>query len=89
MLFDIVALLVAVIMPFFSVWCFYQGYKLGRNDKAPEVKMPKSPAARKKEKKKNKEQERKLKNLNILMHNLEVYDGTNVGQKKLEGFNKK
>ena len=34
------------IMPIVAVWCFYAGYKLGKTDKMPEIKIE-SPKERK------------------------------------------
>lgn len=78
-LFSTIAL---AIMPFFAVWCFYAGFKLGKHDKMPEPKFE-SPKERKERKQRSREAEAQLRRTNILMHNLENYNGSSEGQQKL------
>ena len=74
--------IVLVIMPFFAVWCFYAGYKLGKKEQIPIPKVE-SPKAKAEKRKRSKEQEEQLRRTNILMRNLENYDGSSKGQQKL------
>ena len=74
--------IVLVIMPFFAVWCFYAGYKLGKKEQIPVPKVE-SPIAKIEKRKKSKAQEEQLQRLNVLMRNLETYDGSSKGQQKL------
>lgn len=74
--------IVLVIMPFFSVWCFYAGYKLGKKEQIPVPKVE-SPKVKAEKRKKTKEQEEQLRRTNILMRNLENYNGSSEGQQKL------
>lgn len=71
-----------IIMPFFCVWCFYAGFKLGKTERMPEVKIE-SPKAKMEKRKKTKEQEEQIRRTNMLMRNLEAYDGSSKGQQKL------
>ena len=71
-----------IIMPFFCVWCFYAGFKLGKKEQIPVPKVE-SPKAKMEKRKKTKEQEEQLRRTNILMRNLENYDGSSKGQQKL------
>lgn len=67
-------------MPFFCVWCFYAGFKLGKTERMPKIETPaKVIEKHKKEKVKSEELER----LNKQLRNIEVYDGSSKGQQKL------
>ena len=74
--------IVLVIMPFFAVWCFYAGYKLGKKEQIPVPKVE-SPRVKAEKRKRSKEQEEQLRRTNILMRNLENYNGSSEGQQKL------
>lgn len=74
--------IVLAVMPFFAVWCFYAGFKLGKTERMPEVKIE-SPKAKVEKRKKTEAQEAELKRLNTLMKNLEAYNGSSEGQQKL------
>lgn len=74
--------IILAIMPFFSVWCFYAGYKLGKKEQIPVPKVE-SPKVKAEKRKKTKEQEEQLRRTNILMRNLENYNGSSEGQQKL------
>ena len=76
------SVIVLAIMPFFAVWCFYAGYKLGKKEQIPIPKVE-SPKAKAEKRKRSKEQEEQLRRTNILMRNLENYDGSSKGQQKL------
>lgn len=69
-------------MPFFCVWCFYAGFKLGKKEQIPVPKVE-SPKAKMEKRKKTKEQEEQIRRTNMLMRNLEAYDGSSKGQQKL------
>ena len=47
------------IMPIVAVWCFYAGYKLGKTDRMPEVKIE-SPKERKEKREVSKEQKEQI-----------------------------
>lgn len=76
------SVIVLAIMPFFCVWCFYAGFKLGKTERMPEVKIE-SPKAKAEKRKRSKAQEEQLQRMNVLMRNLENYDGSSKGQQKL------
>ena len=76
------SVIVLAIMPFFSVWCFYAGYKLGKKEQIPVPKVE-SPKVKAERRKRSKEQEEQLRRTNILMRNLEHYTGDGKGQQKL------
>lgn len=76
------SVIVLTIMPFFCVWCFYAGFKLGKTERMPEVKIE-SPKAKAEKRKRTKVQEEQLQRMNVLMRNLEAYDGSSRGQQKL------
>ena len=76
------SVIVLAVMPFFAVWCFYAGFKLGKKDQIPVPKVE-SPKAKIEKRKKTKEQEEQLRRTNILLRNLENYVGSSEGQQKL------
>ena len=76
------SVIVLTIMPFFCVWCFYAGFKLGKTERMPDVKIE-SPKAKAEKRKRSKAQEEQLQRMNVLMRNLENYDGSSKGQQKL------
>ena len=69
-------------MPFFCVWCFYAGFKLGKTERMPEVKIE-SPKAKAEKRKRSKEQDEFIRRQNLLMRNIEMYKGDGEGQQKL------
>ena len=74
--------IVMAIMPFFAVFCFYAGFKLGKNDRLPEIKIE-SPAKKAEVRKKTAEQQKYIERQNTLLRNLERYQGDATGQEKL------
>lgn len=74
--------IILAIMPFFAVWCFYAGFKLGKKEQIPVPKVE-SPKVKAEKRKKTKEQEEQLRRTNILMRNLENYNGSSEGQQKI------
>ena len=74
--------IVMAVMPFFAVWCFYAGFKVGKSDRLPEVKIE-SPVKKIEARKKTKEQQALLDRQNKLLRNLENYQGDATGQEKL------
>lgn len=70
------------LMPFFCVWCFYAGFKLGKTEKMPQVKIE-SPAKIIEKHKVSKAKEEEIRRTNLLLKNIEIYDGSDRGQKKL------
>lgn len=71
-----------IIMPFFCVWCFYAGFKLGKKEQIPVPKVE-SPKAKAEKRKRSKEQDEFIRRQNLLMRNIEVYKGDGEGQQKL------
>lgn len=74
--------IVMAIMPFFAVFCFYAGFKLGKNDRLPEIKIE-SPVRKIEARKKSKEQAELIDRQNKLLRNLENYQGDATGQEKI------
>lgn len=70
------------VMPFFSVWCFYAGFKLGKTERMPAVKIE-SPKQKREARQRSKESQEALDRLNQLQRNLENYRGNGEGQVKL------
>lgn len=82
MLSDITILILAVLTPILSVFCFIKGYNIGaRETHKPEIKIetPKQKIERAKE---NKKAAENRKRLNTLLENIENYDGSSKGQKE-------
>lgn len=82
MLSDITILILAVLTPILSVFCFIKGYNIGaRETKKPEIKIetPKEVVRRKKT---EKEADEKRRRAEILLSNIDVFDGTSKGQKE-------
>lgn len=71
-----------IIMPFFCVWCFYAGFKLGKKEQIPVPKVE-SPKAKAEKRKRSKEQDEFIRRQNLLMRNIEMYKGDGEGQQKL------
>lgn len=83
MLSNLTILILAVMTPFLSVFCFIKGYNIGAKETGkPEIKVetPKQKIERAKENKKAAENRRRL---NTLLENIENYDGSSKGQKEL------
>lgn len=83
MLSDITIMILAVMTPILSVFCFIKGYNIGaRETRKPEIKVetPKQKIERAKENKKAAENRSRL---NTLLENIENYDGSSKGQKEL------
>ena len=70
------------IMPIVAVWCFYAGYKLGKTDKMPEMKIE-FPRERKEKREITKEQKEQIRRINLMLRNIDHYDGTGNGQVKV------
>lgn len=73
---------VLFVMPFFSVWCFYAGFKLGKTERMPVVKVE-TPKQRREARQRSKEGQEAIDRLNKLQRNLENYRGNGEGQIKL------
>lgn len=83
MLSDITIMILAVLTPILSVFCFIKGYNIGAKEtRKPEIKIetPIQKIAKIKEKK---EAAKKRKYYNTLIENIENHDGFGVGQKEL------
>ena len=83
MLSDITIMILAVMTPILSVFCFIKGYNIGaRETRKPEIKVetPKQKIERAKENKKAAENRSRL---NTLLENIENYDGSSKGQREL------
>jgi hypothetical protein len=83
MLSDITILILAVLTPILSVFCFIKGYNIGaRETNKPEIKLE-TPKQKIKKAKENKEAEKKRKYYSTLYENVNNYDGSSKGQKEL------
>lgn len=83
MLSDITILILAVLMPILSVFCFIKGYNIGaRETNKPEIKLE-TPMQKIERAKENKKAAEKRSRLNTLLENIENYDGSSKGQKEL------
>lgn len=83
MLSDITILILAVLTPILSVFCFIKGYNIGaRETRKPEIKLE-TPMQKIKKAKENKKAAEKRSRLNTLLENIENYDGSSKGQKEL------
>lgn len=83
MLSDITIMILAVLTPILSVFCFIKGYNIGaRETNKPEVKLE-TPMQKIERAKENKKAAEKRSRLNTLLENIENYDGSSKGQKEL------
>lgn len=83
MLSDITILILAVMTPILSVFCFIKGYNIGASGTGkPEIKVE-TPMRKIKRLKESKEAEKKRKYYNTLYENINNYDGSSKGQKEL------
>lgn len=83
MLSDITILILAVLTPILSVFCFIKGYNIGaRETNKPEIKLE-TPMQKIERAKENKKAAEKRSRLNTLFENIENYDGSSRGQKEL------
>lgn len=83
MLSDITILILAVLTPILSVFCFIKGYNIGaRETNKPEIKIE-TPIQKIERAKENKKAAEKRSRLNTLLENIENYDGSSKGQKEL------
>lgn len=66
-----------------NVGCFLIGVKVGQKvDKGEEVELPSvNPIKAYRESQERRQAQREADKLDIIMHNIEVYDGTSIGQK--------
>lgn len=82
MLSDITILILAVLTPILSVFCFIKGYNIGaRETNKPEIKIE-TPKQKIEKAKENKKAAENRKRLNTLLENIENYDGSSKGQKE-------
>lgn len=83
MLSDITIMILAVLTPILSVFCFIKGYNIGAKEtRKPEIKIE-TPIQKISKIKEDKEAAKKRKYYNTLIENIENYDGFGVGQKEL------
>lgn len=83
MLSDITILILSVLTPILSVFCFIKGYNIGaRETNKPEIKLE-TPMQKIERAKENKKAAEKRSRLNTLLENIENYDGSSKGQKEL------
>lgn len=84
MLSDITILILALMTPLLSVFCFIKGYNIGaREQKRPgiEIETPKQAIEKRK---KGKEAEAKYKRFQGILDNIENYQGDSIGQKEIK-----
>lgn len=83
MLSDITIMILSVLTPILSVFCFIKGYNIGaREINKPEIKLE-TPMQKIERAKENKKAAEKRSRLNTLLENIENYDGSSKGQKEL------
>lgn len=83
MLSNITIMILAILTPVMSVFCFIKGYNIGAKEtKKPEIKIE-APKEKKKRREISKEAEKRRSQMSILLENIEAYDGTSKGQKEL------
>lgn len=83
MLSDITILILAVLTPILSVFCFIKGYNIGAKEtRKPEIKIE-TPIQKIAKIKEDKKAAKKRKYYNTLIENIENHDGFGVGQKEL------
>lgn len=83
MLSDITIMILSVLTPILSVFCFIKGYNIGaRETNKPEIKLE-TPMQKIERAKENKKAAEKRSRLNTLLENIENYDGSSKGQKEL------
>lgn len=83
MLSDITIMILSVLTPILSVFCFIKGYNIGaRETHKPEIKIE-TPIQKIERAKENKKAAEKRSRLNTLLENIENYDGSSRGQKEL------
>ena len=76
-------MVLAVLTPILSVFCFIKGYNIGaRETNKPEIKLE-TPMQKIERAKENKKAAEKRSRLNTLLENIENYDGSSKGQKEL------
>lgn len=84
MLSDITILILALMTPILSVFCFIKGYNIGaREQKKPEIKIE-TPKQAIENRKKGKEAEAKYKRFQSILDNIENYQGDSIGQKEIK-----
>lgn len=84
MLSDVTIMILSVFMPILSIFCFIKGYNIGAKEtKKPEIKVetPKQMLERHREDKANEQKRRKRQ---ILLENIDAFDGTSKGQKEFK-----
>lgn len=82
---EVLIILLVAITGVSNILCFLIGAKTGQAvSKGEEIKMPTvSPMKLYREHKEHEEAEREQKRLDIILHNIECYDGTDAGQKDI------
>lgn len=84
MLSDITIMILAVMTPVLSVFCFIKGYNIGaREQNKPEIKVE-TPKKAIENRKKSKEAEAKYKRFQSIMENIENYQGDCTGQREIK-----
>lgn len=84
MLSNITIMILAILAPVMSVFCFIKGYNIGAKEtKKPEIKIE-TPKEKKERREISKEAEKRRSQMSILLENIEAYDGTSKGQKELK-----
>lgn len=84
MLSNITIMILAILAPVMSVFCFIKGYNIGAKEaKKPKIKIE-TPKEKKTRREISKEAEKRRSQMSILLENIEAYDGTSKGQKELK-----
>lgn len=66
-----------------NIFCLIVGIKVGQKTyRGEEIKLP-NPVAKVQSSKDSQEYKKEQENLDIMLHNIDVYDGTSLGQKDM------
>lgn len=81
----IIILITAAVVSTLNMACFYVGSRVRQNvDKGEEIKAPiPNPIKAWNERREKKEADKEAERLEMILHNVEAYDGTPYGQKDI------
>jgi len=81
----VIILITAVIVSALNMVCFFTGAKIRqRVDNSEELEIPNlNPLDKWREQQRKKEEEQEAKKLEVILENIEIYDGTSNGQKDI------
>lgn len=83
MLSNLTILILAVMTPFLSVFCFIKGYNIGAKEtNKPEIKLE-TPIEKIKKAKEQKKTKKRNDRLNAILDNINNYHGDSTGQREI------